>query len=271
MNSLSQAPKALRHCASRRMELMSVLLTSRWCSSPLRTTVQIFSIGLASSCFSLWSRVYTTREQYRRRPPRWFSINTCHPMSVLEARQHMQRQEIQLLIKHSKTMAGSSQTWPALSLMEIAFTTLRAHSSLNHRTRKSCSRLTPGIRWKTSSWTWDFMFMRSLSITMGIALTYQIRRCQFLSSRLTTWFTAFRGQPTQHTMSITGFASQESNSTRNQMRQRRPSWVPTSSPTSSPRSTSPTLLWHLRRTWILSVPEQWWRKHRQRQYQFHKS
>ena len=182
MNSLSLAPKALRHCASRRMELMSVLLTSKWCSSPLRITV-INSIGLASSCFSPWSRVSTTREQYRRRPPRWCSINTIHPMSVLEARQQMQRQAHHPLIKHSKTMAGSSQTRPAFCLMEIAIT---AQSSLNHRTRKSCSRLTPGIRWKTSSGTWDLTIMRIVSGTLGIALSYQIRRCQFLSSRLTT-------------------------------------------------------------------------------------
>jgi len=136
--------------------------------------------------------------------------------------------------------------------MEIAITTLRVHCSLNHRTRKSCSRLPPGKRWNKSSRARDLHLTLTLTspCTRDHALTSQILRCQFLASRLTTWFTAFRGQLTHNRkrgQTVPVSAQQESASTLHQMRIRRPSWVTPSSPTSSPRSTSTILLWHLRR------------------------
>ena len=146
-------------------------------------------LRMASSCLSPWSRVSTTREQYRRRPPRWCSrqIKTrLNPLSVLEALQQRQRQVHRPLIQLPKTTVGSSPTSPAFSLVEIAFTTLRAHSSLTHRTDKSCSRLTPGVRWYKHSKNKVLKLLIMSPRTRGRALTSLIQRCQFLYSRLTT-------------------------------------------------------------------------------------
>jgi len=144
----------MRHCAFLLPKEMRVYRTSKWLSSHLRTLLQVYLICLASSCFSPSSRISTIREQYRLRPPRLCLrqiLTRVNPSSVLAARQQMQWQAHQPLIKHSKTMAGASPTWPALRLVERASTTLRVHSSLNQRTRKSCSRMTPGMKWSIFS------------------------------------------------------------------------------------------------------------------------